>query len=338
MKKYVSIGIIALLILLLAACGEKSKEDVVQKLEGTLEDMSGYQAQASMSLKTGEDSQTYKIDITHKKKDYYRVLLKNEKDEEGSQIILRNDDGVFVLTPALNKSFKFQSEWPMNSSQPYLFQSLVQDILSDSDAAFKSTENHFVFETKTNYQNNNNLPFQEIFFDKKSYTPVMVKVLDKDKKPLIEVEFSGFTLNPEFEEGAFEIEKNMTSSLFGIPVMAEENSDKDLSVFYPTEKAGAELVETKEVEIDSGKRVILSYKGEKSFTIVEEKVDAYPTSTASPKAVKGEPVSLGFSMGALTSTSLEWNYNGTSFYLASEELTREEMIEVASSVLDQQVK
>ncbi|MRH43627.1 outer membrane lipoprotein carrier protein LolA [Aquibacillus halophilus] len=338
MRKYFGIGIITLLILVLAACGEKTKEDVVNKLEGNLEEMSGYQVQASMSLKTGEDNQTYNIDIAHKKKDYYRVLLKNEKDEEGSQIILRNDDGVFVLTPALNKSFKFQSEWPTNSSQPYLYQSLVQDILKDSDATFKSTENHFVFETKTNYQNNNNLPYQEIYFDKKTYTPVMVKVLDKDKNPLIEVQFSGFTLNPEFADDTFEIEKNMTSSLFGVPVMAEGATSNDLNVLYPLEMAGAELIETKEVSIDSGKRVILSYGGVKNFTLVQEKVDAYPTSAAMPKTIQGEPVSLGFTMGALTDTSLEWSYDGTSYYLASEELTREEMIDVASSVLGQQVK
>ena len=35
--------------------------------------------------------------------------LKMQKDQ--SQIILRNEEGVFVLTPALNKSFRFQSDW-----------------------------------------------------------------------------------------------------------------------------------------------------------------------------------------------------------------------------------
>ena len=52
-----------------------------------------------------------------------------QKDQ--SQIILRNEEGVFVLTPALNKSFRFQSDWPQNSSQAYLYESLVRDILQD---------------------------------------------------------------------------------------------------------------------------------------------------------------------------------------------------------------
>ncbi|MDC3417030.1 LolA family protein [Aquibacillus salsiterrae] len=341
MRKYFSFGIMAvLLILVLAACGEKSKEDVVAQLEKTVEEMDGYKAQAKMSLQTGEESQTYNIDVSHKKKDYYRVLLKNEQDKEGSQIILRNDKGVYVLTPALNKSFKFQSDWPNSSSQPYLYQSLIDDVLKDADATFESTDNYYVFETKTNYQNNNNLPFQEIYFDKKTFTPVLVKVLDKDKNPLIEVEFTNFELDPQFADDTFEIEKNMTSSLFGVPTMGgqEESAIKDLAVLQPTVTAGAELIETKEVDVENGKRVISSYQGEKNFTLVQESLEVYPTTASKPKSVIGEPVSLGFTMGAMTDNSLEWSYEGVNYYLASEELTKQEMIDVASSVGGQSTK
>ncbi|QDP39149.1 LolA family protein [Radiobacillus deserti] len=339
MRKYLSVGIMALmLILILAACGEKSKEDVVSKLEDNLEKMDGYKADAVMSLKTGKESQSYNIEISHKKKNYYRVLLKNEQNEEGSQIILRNDDGVFVLTPALNKSFKFQSEWPDNSSQPYLYQSLVKDVLNDSQAEFKATEDHYVFETTTNYQNSNSLPYQEIYFDKKTFTPAMVKVLDKDKNPLVEVKFSKFTLDPEFAKDDFQVKKNMTSSIFGIPASSQEDSKvKEFSVLYPMETAGAELSESSEVETENGKRVILTYKGDKNFTLVQEKLETYPTAAA-PEPVEGDPVSLGYTMGALKGSSIEWSYNGVNYLLASDELTKSELIEVASSVQGQQVK
>ena len=40
--------------------------------------------------------------------------------KDQSQIILRNEEGVFVLTPALNKSFRFQSDWPQNSSRLFI--------------------------------------------------------------------------------------------------------------------------------------------------------------------------------------------------------------------------
>ncbi|QKY71209.1 hypothetical protein [Lentibacillus sp. CBA3610] len=41
---------------------------------------------------------------------------------------------------------------------------------------------------------------------------------------------------------------------------------------------------------------------------------------------------------ALSDNTIEWTNNGMSFVLASEELTREEMIEVAQSVQGQDVK
>ncbi|GAA5417471.1 sporulation protein YdcC [Paraliobacillus ryukyuensis] len=336
MKKYITILVI-LSLLVLAGCGEKTKEDVITKLEDTLESMSGYQTKATMQLKTSEKEQSYALDIAHKKKAYYRVLLKNDQDEAGSQIILKNEDGVFVLTPALNKSFKFQSDWPSNTSQPYLFQSLVSDIKADNDATFNITENYYVFETKTNYQNNTTLPSQQIYFDKKQFTPVMVKVLNKDQEAVVEVSFSEFKLDPTFEDKMFEMENNMTSSLFGIPASAdvENESDGELSVLYPQNLLGSELAETTEIDLEDGQRVLLSYEGEKNFTLVQEKHTSYPTTAMKPQTVTGNPVSLGFTVGAQTDAALEWSHQGVDYYLASEELTKEEMIEVATSITTQ---
>ncbi|MGN8647748.1 LolA family protein [Gracilibacillus sp. HCP3S3_G5_1] len=332
MKKYTSIVIGIILLVVLAACGEKSKEDVVEKLEETVENMSGYQSQALMSLNTGKEEQVYRVEVAHKKEDFYRVLLKNENDEESSQIILRNDEGVFVLTPALNKSFKFQSEWPENNSQPYLFQSLIRDLVDDSDATFTVTDSYFVFETKTSYESNSNLPYQTIYFDKKSYEPVLVKVLDHDKNPLVQVEFTNFELDPELPENTFDMETNMTSSIFGVPVMAQEDLPTQLTVLYPSENLGSELVEESQMDTENGKRVMLSYQGDKNFTIIQETMDVYPTSTAAPEVVSGEPVDLGFTVGALSDHSLEWHYQGVNYYVASEQLTKEEMKEVARSL------
>ncbi|PMY00991.1 DUF4367 domain-containing protein, partial [Pseudomonas sp. MPR-R5A] len=90
-------------------------------------------------------------------------------------------EGVYVLTPALNKSFRFQSDWPKNSSQAYLYESLIKDIANDKEAKFNATKDHYVYETKTRYQNNQMLPYQEITLNKSDLSPVSVKVMDSDK-------------------------------------------------------------------------------------------------------------------------------------------------------------
>jgi outer membrane lipoprotein-sorting protein len=325
------------IVFLLSACGEQSQEDVVSNLEESLEKMEGYKAEAEMNMKTGQDDQTFSIDVWHKKSDFYRVSLSNEQADEESQIILKNEDGVFVLTPALEKNFKFQSDWPENSSQPYLYQSLVNDVTMDAEAEFESTDSHYIFRTKTNYQSNNNLPFQEIHFDKKTYTPVLVKVLDNDGNALVEVNFSSFNKEAAFEDDDFSMDKNMAQGSEDTPASGQAAEDRPFTVLFPSYMAGAELTEQKEVEMENGKRVILSYTGDRNFTLVQEQQEVQPT-LSSPEEVSGDIVNLGHSIGAISENMIEWSSGGMDFLLASDQLTQEELVQIAQSVQAQEVK
>lgn len=318
----------------LTACGSQSKEDVVKKLEKQTEEMAGYKTEANMKMRTGKEEQKYHIQVWHKKDDYYRVKLQNDQDEKGSQVILKNDTGVYVLTPALNKSFKFQSDWPQNTSQPYLFASLLNDIKADPEAEFTATENYFKFKTKTNYQNNKTLPYQEIYFDKKSYQPVMVKVFDQDMNALVEVSFANFTKDDSLKKEDFDVDKNMAMSPAEAPVANMDGAEEELEeVLYPQETFGAELAEEREVKTDDGKRMIMTYAGEKNFTLVQEKAEVQPASAGYSVHVNGDPVQLDDGViAALEHNRLEWSHNGTTYQLASNELTQEEMVSVASSI------
>jgi outer membrane lipoprotein-sorting protein len=339
MKKRVLFCFFLLFLLVgLAACGEKSQEDVLKALDEKVQKMSGYKAEAKMTLQTGTEPQVYEIEIWHKSPSYYRVNLKNaERDQH--QMILRNDEGVFVLTPALNKSFRFQSDWPQNSSQVYLYESLVKDILADSKAMFKATKDHYVFQTKTNYENKKMLPKQEIMLSKKDLSPVKVTVMDVDLNPLLTVEFAKVEWNANFDDNAFDVNKNMTrAQLDDANLATKEANQQAVPVMYPLYQLdGVELAEEKEFVTENGKRIIMTFTGEKSFTLVQEKAHALPTMSVST-SVSGEPVDLGFAVGALTEQSLTWSYKGVDFILASNDLTKEEMIAIARSVQGKVVK
>ena len=229
-KKFMLLMTGLMAILILAACGSKSQDDVVKELKE--KDLTSYKVDAKMTLKMGSESQVYNVEIWHKDPTFYRVNLKNaEKDQ--SQMILRNNQGVFVLTPALNKSFKFQSDWPQNSSQAYLYESLIKDIVADKEAKFAETKDHYIFETKTRYQNNSMLPFQEIKLNKKDLSPASVKVMDPDRNALVTVEFEKMKFKASFNKDDFKMEKNMTRAQLGLPAMAD-SGDADFIVKYPT--------------------------------------------------------------------------------------------------------
>jgi len=331
MKKKLLLLLAGLMVIFaLAACGTKSQESVVKDLDGTLNDLKSYKAKAKMTLQMGTEPQVYDVEIWHKEPSFYRVNLKNAQKDQ-SQMILRNEEGVFVLTPALNKSFRFQSEWPKNSSQAYLYESLITDILEDKEAKFSATKEHYVFETKTRYQNNKMLPTQEIILNKKNLTPVSVKVMDPDRNALVTVEFSDVKFDASFDKDAFDMKKNMTAAQLEVQVMANVG-DKEFTVKYPVaELPNVKLVDEKEITTENGKRVILTYDGDKSFTLIQEKADAMPA-MSSPITMTGKPVDLGFTIGAMNETSVSWTHLGVDYMLASTDLSPEELEMVAKSV------
>lgn len=318
-----------MLLVVLSACGQKSQSDVVTALNKKMEEMKGYKANAKMTLQMGNTPQVYNVVVWHKNPFYYRVNLKNQEKDQ-SQMILRNDEGVYVLTPALNKSFKFQSEWPENSSQAYLYESLIKDITEDKTATFKEVNNQYVFETKTRYQNNKMLPHQQIILNKKDLAPQSVKVMDSDNNVLVTVEFSSVKFDTSFDKDAFDMEKNMTSAQLEVPVMAEVN-DPNFSVKYPADIKGLSLLEEKELKTDKGQRVVLTYEGKKSFTLIEEKAEVVQAKIVSTN-VTGNPVDLGFTVGAMTNNMITWSYEGVNYTLASQNMTSDEMVEVARTV------
>jgi len=336
MKKKLFMLLIGLMaVLVLSACGTKSQDDVVKALNGKLEDLEGYKAKAKMTLQMGTEPHTYDVEVWHKEPEFYRIDLKNAQKDQ-NQMILRNEEGVFVLTPALNKSFKFQSDWPQNSSQAYLYESLIKDIDEDKEAKFTVTKDQYVFETKTRYQNNKMLPYQEITLNKKDLAPISVKVMDSDRNPLVEVKFSNVNFNASFDKNDFNVQKNMTGAQLDKTVMAELE-DQEFTVKYPEDLPGVRLIGEKEVKVEGGKRVVLTYEGEKTFTVVQEKTTVMPA-TAGPTNVVGELVDLGFTIGAITNNSLSWTNEGVDYMIASNDLTPEEMVTIARTVQGSAVK
>lgn len=68
---------------------------------------------------------------------------------------------MFVVTPSLNKSFKFQSEWPYNSSQSYILSSLLKDLENDSNVVFEEKDEKYILSSTVNYPNNSSLVSQK---------------------------------------------------------------------------------------------------------------------------------------------------------------------------------
>ena len=109
-RKYLLI-IMVMMLIFASGCGQKSSEDIIGDLEANLETLKSYKAVGTMTIESGESPQEYNVEVWYKQPDYYRIALSNTNTNV-TQIILKNNEGVFVLEPSLNKSYRFKSDWP----------------------------------------------------------------------------------------------------------------------------------------------------------------------------------------------------------------------------------
>ncbi|OYD06783.1 outer membrane lipoprotein-sorting protein [Paludifilum halophilum] len=336
-------ALVAVLVLVpvLTGCGEKTPEQVVSDLSKRSEKLKSYKSHGKMTIHTGQSPQEYEVEVWYKKPHFYRVALKNTK-KDVTQILLRNDEGVFVLTPHLEKSFRFQSDWPENSGQVYLYKSLLDSIIDDSARKMVSSKESYQFEVAANYNQNQTLKTQRIWMDT-DYNPQKVEVLNDEDKVMVEVLFDRFEPNASFDDNSFDKDRNMTGyAEQSVPTLAEDQKESedgdDFDVINPDWiPEESELVDENTVNTPGGKAVIMRYKGKKSFTLTQKHPDAVEASLP----VYGKPLNLGFTHGVLLEIDgkkrLSWTYEGTDFELYGD-LPEKEMEKIARSVFEKDPK
>ncbi|MBE7680990.1 DUF4367 domain-containing protein [Paenibacillus sp. P13VS] len=207
------LAMVLVLSALLAACGKKDAAAVVKDLNEVVGEMESYQGAGVMTLHTGDTPQQYKVEVWHQKPSYYRIALTNAK-KDVTQIVLRNDEGVFVLTPSQNKSFRFQSNWPDNQGQVYLYETLIRSITGDTTRQFADEKESYVFDVAANY-NTHALVRQKIWLNKSDYAPKQVEVSDSNANVVVDVKFDSFKFGAEFSKDAFDMQRNMTAGTEG---------------------------------------------------------------------------------------------------------------------------
>ncbi|MDO7907263.1 DUF4367 domain-containing protein [Paenibacillus sp. JX-17] len=214
------LAVIICISVALAGCGKKDATDVVSELSDVVSGLEHYHGSGLMTIHTGAVPQEYKVDVSYQKPSYYRIALTNAK-KNITQIVLRNDDGVFVITPNLNKSFRFKSDWPDNQGQVYLYETLIRSIIGDETRQFVADDQSYVFDVAANY-NSHSLERQKIWLNKKDYTPKQVQVSDSNAKVVVDLKFDAFDLGAKFNADYFSMKNNMNAAAGAAPqTMAE---------------------------------------------------------------------------------------------------------------------
>ena len=328
--------IFILVVIFITGCGKTSSSKVVEEFDKKINNLKGYYVEGVMELINNEDIYTYNVKVSYKKNDYYKIDLVNTTNNH-EQVILRNDTGIYVITPSLNKSFKFQSDWPYNNSQVYLLTSLLDDINNTDNISMKEVDNKYVLTSNVNYPNNDKLTSQEIYMDK-NYNVKEVRVLDKDGNVEIKMTFDKIDYSPKFKDNYFDLnqiieEKNIGSNTDNKDNKTEQTKstatidDIVYPMYLPT---NTYLTSQEKVSTSTGERLILTFDGDNPFILVEEVSNTSNEHVIVPTF--GELELLADSVAIVNNNSVNWYSNGIEYYLASNTMKTGEILEIVRSI------
>lgn len=326
-KVYIGIGVAVALIvsgLLFFKFKSNSLEKTLEKVQA----YDKYTMTCNMEMVENDELKSYLVNVAYYQKDkqeYFKVEL-YDKSLNQSQVIVKNKDGVFVLTPTLNQIFKFQSDWPNNSPKPYIYQSLLK-ILDKGEV--EKTKDGYLVKGDITYPNDSRVKSQEVLFDK-SLAPVRVVVYDKDEAEIIKVEVSEFSNSPKINADNFNQEKVLKDS-------ASQYSNVSSSLpLYPVALMGSKLSSEDVSKIEGTTNHILKFTGDKDFTVVESVMTT--NDAIVEEVIDGEVVDLVDGVAFYSENQLTMMQSGIMCKVYSNDLSKEEMVNVINSMQSSSLK
>lgn len=333
-------------VFLLSGCGKTSESSIIKDLEKKINNSKSYYIEGTLEIVNNEDLYTYDVKVSYAKGDNYKVNLTNKVNNH-EQVILRNSDGVYVVTPRINKSFKFQSDWPYNNSQVYLLKPLLDDILSDENRTFTKDGDNYKIVVAANYPNNEKLVKQEILLDKEANIK-KVTVMDTNGTAQITMNFDKIDLSSKFNDNYFDLKEiiDVKEETPNDNKTAENNTntntDKDKTtetkqtstiedVIYPMYLPVNTYLSNKEkVSKDNGERLILTFDGDNPFMLIEETVTYEKEHLIVP--TYGELELMASTVAIVNDNSVNWIDNNIEYYVVSDKLSKSELLDIARSI------
>ena len=244
-----------------------------------------------------------------------------------------------------------------------MLEGLLQQIKSDKEAEMTEEDKAYVFVVGLE-GDKSGLPAAKIEIDKKTLKPQQVALLDESEKEQVTITFDKteydskhtkddyaldkYSENKENEKGEAEesdaeaeAEEGDVKEADAEETDAEESEAKpdtkdNATTYYPSVLLDAQLDDEQTIQQDGVNRTVLSYTGEKSFTLVQQPVTA--SNQLLPVFAAGEPAQVGAAIGAITETSISWQQDGKEFFIASSDLTMDELLQVAGSLVEGSLK
>ena len=331
MKKLLLI-LLAFSFIIMISCKEKETEKEFMEI---ITESTSYKAEGVMETYFMDSTKQSTFKVCYKSPDSIKITLSKVNNND-SQVIIKNSEGVFVLVPSINKNFKIKSDWPTNGSYPYLLTSLTKDIANTENAIITEDELTKTIETNTSLYKDAKATKQKIILDKETYLPKEVIVYNSQGEVYIKVVFTSIELDAQIDDKEFVVNDSMET----MRAIITDTEYEERSIKYPNYVPTGSKLENEHTESNLDGSVvnsIMTYTGEASFTVVQEYVNDKETLTFAQESgyiihVMGIPT-------ILKENGVQAFYEGVEYVVASNELTYDEMIKVlANYMIEKQEK
>lgn len=315
------------MFLLLTFTSCKKGERVVQDFPTVVTNLESYKVTGKLYSMFPSGTKECVVTVYYQKPDFYRVEVDNAVLSD-KQIVMKNEEGVHILVPSVNKTFKVKSSWPFNSSYPYLLQSLSKDMLSDENKVTILGEETSTVEIKAKVFENALPSTQKIVFNNKTGYPNEVLVYDENANLLTKFVFENIEINKELDKDLFNVEKTLTSMREYYHDIVETYVR---TITYPTYYPEGVKLKEELINNKTAKTAIMKYEGETSFTIIEQYL--MDSSTVVTSFVDGDIYIMGGTIALINNNTVFFGEQGVEYTIASNNMHVIEMIKMGDSLL-----
>ena len=307
MLKKVLISIVILLLIGLGVWKIFFSQDTIKdKIENITQNLTSYDIEGNMELINGEEKRNFNVKVSYLKQDnedLFKVTLYDTSINQ-EQILLRNKEGVYVLSPSLNKAHKFKSGWPLNSAKPYIYQSLLTAF--DKEYEIQKMDDGFIVTSNVEFKNSPLYKKQEIKFSN-DLIPVWVNLYNSKDEVVARINFTKVNVGVTFDEKHFDVNESIN--------LSKENTSDNVNASFdelPYMLTGSDLnIELKDsvvVNLENENLHMLVYEGDNNFTVIEKVSEI--EKEVSVTEVEGEIVLTINGFATLNDNKVSYTYNG----------------------------
>lgn len=317
---------------LVAGCGAPSKQNVVSKLQTQAEELgaTNYQSTAMMTVQMDNGSQTYYVETSYDSPTTYKIAL-GDANKHINQIIVRNTNGMFIVSPSLQKVFRFNGNWAQNQGHIYLYDQVLEQIVDADNVKMGKQGSDTTFTMPITPQNDVVTTQKvQLVSDSNGYAPKQIVLLDKSDKAVVTIDFTSFKQGVKFSDSDFDPQKLAANSPTAKTTMA---SSSGFSYIEPMQTPMGDKMDILEPDSKQGE-ALLHYSGPYGFTLDELRPIAGVSGLPSGQLVDlyGVPAILS---GDTATQQLMWYNDGIEFSLTSAQMTLDQMESVALSTIGQ---